>query len=467
MERINRNRKKTKVMLVFPPFSQPVASKKRCLVPLGIAYIGAHLREKGHEVKLLDCVVEGYHDERVSGNKRTFGLSPLKINREIAEFEPDILGVSCLMTVQEQNALNVLKTAKIHNPHVHTVIGGCHASVFYKRLKKNPLIDTVVVGEGEKAFEEIIDKRRKGVIKRCPMDINKIPPPARDLLPIEKYLEINMPENIFSPNKRVTQMVTSRGCPFHCVFCATTNFHGKWRGTKAEKVIQEAEGLVDNYNIDEINIIDENLVFDKNRTKEIMKGFKKLDIAWSNPGGIWIQGLDNELLTLMKEAGCYQLTFPVESSNPKILKEVIRKPLDIKVVKPLVKHSHKIGIDIHAFFVCGFPQQSKQDMINDFNYAKEVGFDSASFHIITPLPGSEIYEKYKDKVDLKNIDYTKATLPHPELSPEEIEDLVKEFNIKFNKSYFWRHPMKFMKKYVGTSMKKYSIWDLPKMFERQ
>jgi len=456
-----------KVMLIFPPFVQPSQSKKRCMVPLGIAYIGAYLRENGIDVKLLDCVVEGYDQEQEVGQgQKRFGLSFDEIGERITEYNPDFVGVSCLMTTQRNNALKVCEIAKQVNSKIHTVMGGCHPSVFSKETLAEKSVDTVVVGEGEQAMLEVVRQRKKGIIQKQPIDINTLPFPARDLLPMERYLKINMPENIFSPYNRVTQIVTSRGCPFKCVFCATTNFHGKWRGRTAKSVIDEVRLLKEKYDVEEINIIDENLVFDKQRTLEIMKGFMPLNIAWSNPGGIWVDGLDREVLAFMKSAGCYQLTFPVETTNIKILHDVINKPLHVDKVKPLVDYCHLLNIDVHAFFVCGFPEQTKQDMINDFEYAKNVNFDSASFHIITPLPGSRIYEEYKDIVDLNKINYIKVTIPHPEIPDTELEQLVHSFNVKFNKRLLWKHPYKFLKKYVGTSIKKFSIFDVNKMFQR-
>jgi len=435
-------------MLIQPPFTQPIESKKRCLVPLGLAYIAGYLRKYGIEVEILDCVVEGYDFDIINNGKRTFGMSNYNIETTIKKFNPDFVGVSCLMTSQRHNMINVCKIVKNINKKIHTVVGGCHPSVFPEECLKSEFIDSVVVGEGEKSMLDIIEGKKEGIVTNKPINIDKIPWPARDLLPMNKYLKINMPENIFSPYKKVTQMVSSRGCPFNCVFCATTNFHGKWRGRNPCDIFEEAKMLKEKYGIEEINFTDENLVMNRERTIKLMFKLSELNVAWSNPGGIWVDGLDRYVLDLMKKAGCYQLTFPVETFDKYILKNVINKPLKVERVKDLVKHCHKIGIDVHAFFVCGFPEQTKDIMESDFKLAKKTGFDSASFHIITPLPGSRIYEDYKDKINLDNINYIKATIPHPELNKEELEKLVNNFNINFNKNYKWKHPYKFFKKYV-------------------
>ena len=443
-----------RVLLINPPFSQPKESKKRCMIPLGLAYIASYLRKHDIDVKILDCVVEGYNNDIVKNGIRTFGLSDTDIKYAIYDYEPDFVGVSCLMTVQRHNAFNVCRLAKEVNHKIITVIGGCHPSAFPKETLKNQYIDVVVIGEGEQAMLDIVQKNERGIIRKKIIDINSIPWPARDLLPIDKYFRINMPENIFSPNKRVIQVLTSRGCPFSCVFCSTTNLHGKWRGRDEMDVFREIEYLVDEYGVDEINFVDENLVMDRKRIERIMDGLSTLDISWSNPGGIWIDGLDEKLLEKMKRAGCYQLTFPVESINKEILKKVIHKPLKVDRVENLVRYCHKLGIDVHVFFVEGFPEQTKVDMMNDFEYAKRVGFDSASFHIITPLPGSRLYTQYKDIVDLDNINYIHSTIPHPTMTPLEIEDLVNSFNVNFNKNWKWKHPLKFIKKYMWIPFRK-------------
>jgi len=443
--------KMVKVLLINPPFEQPITSKRRCLVPLGLAYIAAYLRSHGVEVKIFDCVMEGYgagHCEHPEG-RIVHGVTYAGIKGVIEDYMPDFVGVSCMMlSAHRYTGVEVCRVAKEVNSNIQTVVGGAHASTFSSELIQNKYVDHVVVGEGEAAMLDIVRGDISGIVQYSTLDIDEIPWPARDLLPIEEYLDIDMPEDIFSPNHRVTQVLTSRGCPFNCVFCSTTNVHGLWRGRDPINVLDEIDHLIDMYRVDEINFLDENLVLQKSRTLQLMEGLIGKGVAWSNPGGILIDGLDEKLLEVMKKAGCYKLTFPVETSNKDILKNVIDKPLKIDRVPRLVKKCHKLGIDVHAFFVCGFPQQSKDDMIRDYRFAKKCGFDSASFHILTPLPGSRLWEEYKDVVDVDTMNYITASIPHPTMSADEIGELVNSFNVKFNKSYKWRHPFKWYKKYV-------------------
>ena len=219
--------------------------------------------------------------------------------------------------------------------------------------------------------------------------------------------------------------------------------------------------------MEELDIIDSNLVVDKRWVKELLVGLKEIAICWANPGGMWIGGLDDELLHLMKESGCYQLSLAIESSTPRILKDVINKPTNLDSVEPIVKTCKKIGIDLHAFFVCGFPEQSRDEIMNDYRFAKKMGFTSASFNIICPLPGSKIYKKYKDILTFDKVDLRKGSIPHPEISSEEMEKLIDGFNKKFNSSLAFRNPRAFVKKYVATAVRKHSFDLTRKLFNRQ
>ena len=455
-----------KVLLIMPPFTQSMKAMKRCIVPLGLAYIAAVLEENGIVTKILDCMVEGYYnDVRENDNRITYGLSDSEIKERIKEYSPDFVGVSCLMSAQAHNAHRMCSLAKEVDLKIQTVMGGCHPSAFAEKMLEDVNINHVAVGEGEQSMLDIVLGRKEGVVKSAPIDINRLPMPARHLVPMEKYIKINMPTSTFSPHKRVTQIETSRGCPFKCVFCAATNFWGKWRGRDADKVLDEIQFLKTRYKIEELDILDSNLTVNRKRLVKILEGLEEIGIAWANPGGIWVGGLDTELLNLMKQSGCYQLSFAIESSTPKILSDVIKKPLKLDTVKPLVEHCQKIGIDLHAFFVSGFPEETVEEMKNDYRFAKAMNFTSASFNIVNPIPGSELYEKYP--VDFSQIELRNSTIPHPEISSVELEKLIAGFNKRFNSSLIYRNPRMFFKKYVETALRKKSFGFVARMFGRQ
>jgi len=397
----------------------------------------------------------------------TYGLSTDDIKSRIKSFMPDYVGVSVLISRQADNAYNMCKLAKEVNPNIQTIVGGCHPSVLPNEVLSDSNVDHVVVGDGEKAILDIVKGDAGGLVHGGVVDVKQIPWPARHLFPMEKYFKINMPTSVYSPHDRVTQIEFTRSCPFNCCFCATTQFRGKYQKREVNDCLNEVRFLKENLGIEELDIIDSNVIVDKKWTMELLKGIKDIGISWANPGGLWVGGLDDELLYLMKESGCYQISLAIESSTPRILKEIINKPSSLDMVEPIVKTCKKIGIDLHAFFVTGFPEQTKDEMINDFKFAKKMNFTSASFNIICPLPGSRIYDKYKDILAFEDVELRKSSIPHPEMSKKEIENLIDGFNIRFNRSLFYRNPKMFIKKYISTVIRKPSLSFIKKIFGRQ
>ncbi|MBN2406682.1 MAG: B12-binding domain-containing radical SAM protein [Elusimicrobia bacterium] len=463
---MSENNNKAKCMLIMPAFTQSKKAMKRCLFPLGLGYLAAVLEKEGIDVCVLDCIVEGYNTEvSHDDGEITFGLQDDEIKKRIREYNPDFVGVSCLLSRQAHNAHRVCGIAKDVNKSIRTIMGGCHPSALPEAVIADPNVDNVVIGEGEGAILAIVKGERSGMVRSDDISLEKLPWPARHLLPMEKYIGINMPTSVFSPSNRVTQIEFTRSCPFNCSFCATTQFRAGYRKREVNDCLAEVKFLKNKYRIEELDIIDSNFIVDKVWVKQLLTGLKELGISWANPGGIWVGGLDEEMLHLMKESGCYQLSLAVESSTPRILKDIINKPTKLDMVKPVVDICRKIGIDLHAFFICGFPEQTREEMNNDYRFAKEMGFTSASFNIISPLPGSRIYEKYMSEFD--DIDLRKASIPHPDMSRGDIEKLVEKFNRSFNSSLIYRNPAMFFKKYVSTLLRKPSFNLLKKLFNRQ
>jgi radical SAM superfamily enzyme YgiQ (UPF0313 family) len=458
-----------KVMLIAPPFTQSKKAMKRCIFPLGIGYLASVLEKSGCNVKVLDCVVEGYDIETIKVNGEiTFGLTPSDICTAISEFNPDFVGVSCLMSRQSENAHHVCELAKNVNPDIITIMGGTHVSALAEYVIKDKNVDYALIGDAEETIIDIIEgKNKKGIVRCKPVDINKLPYLARHLFSMGKYIDINMPTSCFSPYRRVTQIETTRGCPFNCCFCATSRFKGKYQARDVDNVLDEIRLLKEEYHIEELDIIDSNFILNKGRTLKLLKGIKEIGIAWTNGGGIWVGGLDEDLIKAIKESGCYQLSLAIESSSPRILKDIIDKPTNIDMVEPVVKLCKKYKIDLHAFFILGFPEQTIEEMRNDYKFALKMGFSSASFNIISPLAGSRIYDQYKDKITFDKIDLRKSSIPHPEISAEELEEMVHNFNKKFNSSLFYRNPKIFVKKYIYTLLRKKSLNFMFKMFNRQ
>jgi len=178
----------------------------------------------------------------------------------------------------------------------------------------------------------------------------------------------------------------------------------------------------------------------KQRAIEILEGIKDFGLMWCIPQGIAVWALDEELLDKMKESGCYQLTFAIESGNQEVLSKIIKKPLDLRRIKPLVKKSHELGIKTHAFCICGLPGETIKQMYETYNFIEDCGFDSASFFAATPLVGSELMKICKEKgylrqeINCTDMLYKVGNISTPDFKAEEIQAIVESFNKDYNKN---------------------------------
>ena len=253
-------------MLIFPPVVFSAESPKQIMPPLGIAYLGAYLRND-YEVKLLDAALEGYSFERpVADGFKCYGLSPSQIKQAVKDFSPDVVGISCLYSSQFEIVADICKNIKTISKHIITVCGGTHPS-FLPEACLNACIslDFIVIGEGEKTFKLLLqclnqDKSYhdiegiafmdKGKVRVNPKkdfieDMDSIPYPARDILNLEKYFKIDLPMGLISRRSPSMNMITSRGCPYLCSFCSSSVYWGRnYRPRSAENVLDEMASAI-------------------------------------------------------------------------------------------------------------------------------------------------------------------------------------------------------------------------------
>lgn len=477
-------RKINKILLISPPYTLMKGRIKRAVPPLGLAYIAAVLEKNGYTVKIIDAALEGFYaEEQVNKNHYRYGLTYSELIQHMQQFKPDIVGVSCLFSPQFQNLQLVCKAAKEYNPDIITMAGGEHPSVFSKEiLEQDKNIDFIVIGEGENTVLELVKCvesgrdysildglafRQNGQAGVNPksnfiLDIDSIPFPARHLLNMNKYLEINLPQATTPLRKPNTFMITSRGCSGHCVFCATTKHWGnRYRTRSPENVIEEIKFLKDTYKIKELHFLDDNLTLNKKRAIGIFSKLKELnlDIKWCTPQGVAAWTLDEELLKVLKESGCYELTLAVESGDEKVLKNIIRKPGNIEHIKNIVKIMKRLKIATSAFFVSGFPGETKEDIKKTFTLADELELDHAMFLIASPLPGTELYDICKEKkyltneYDYNNIEYAACYINTKDFTSAEIDKMVSRKYVTYHFNILFRNPKVFFKRYIWFFLK--------------
>jgi len=459
--------KNLKVLLINPPNSVPKNSDFviNIFQPLGLAYVAATLQQHKINVEILDALAQGFDQEHFFKQKKIIGLDYKTIKEKIVASEPDIVGISVPFSFQSGEAHQMAKIVKSINPQILVIAGGSHATIQPEELLANNYIDYVVRGEGEYVMLDIVNNLNKGLsINKLPglsyknnigkiihnprplpiIELDKLPFPSRSLLPMDKYFQAaktgRVIEGMLSFGDRRTSLITSRGCPFSCTFCSVhLTMTRVWRGRSPENVMAEIKECVEKYGIKYFDILDDNFTLDPARAKNICRLIikSKLKIKWSTPNGIRADKVDEELILLMKKAGCIQVKVAPESGSPEVLKNIIKKQLDLDKVKSVVSLCKKHHLSIEAFFVVGFPQETIIDIKKTISFARELrhlGCDYCYFFIATPYFGTEMYADAvahgylnKSKYNLNKILTTsnKSLTNSPNYSHRQLFSLLK------------------------------------------
>jgi anaerobic magnesium-protoporphyrin IX monomethyl ester cyclase len=343
-----------RICLINPPRIQPKSwGKPSVFQPMDIAYVAA-LLEKQHQVRIIDAAGEGWRILEDDGSKYRQGLKNEEIDARIRQWIPNVIVVTVPFSGWWKTASDVALTAKSISADITTVLIGLHPSVRPADCLANSNIDFVVVGEPELTVLELVGLFEQGNMaglrkidgigfrtngkfvitapRTVIQDLDSLPFPARHLLPMDEYFaavrEAPLRGEIRKP---WTIVITSRGCPYGCVFCSIHNVMGKtWRGRSPENVVDEIEQLVHTYHIKQIDFNDDNMTIDKKRMENICDLIvkKRLDFEWYAPNGVRADTLDENLLKKMKESGCKKLRIAPESGVQRVVDQIIKKNLD-------------------------------------------------------------------------------------------------------------------------------------------
>ncbi|MBU2574755.1 MAG: B12-binding domain-containing radical SAM protein [Elusimicrobia bacterium] len=440
-------------------------------VPLGLLYVSAALRQAGRgEIMLVDARVQNLNHKELSAR--------------LKDFSPDVAGISGLSTeAQEVHELAglVKKTAA----GCKVVVGGPYATTSPEAVIQDPHIDFAVIGEGERTICELV-----GALERAspvsgidglafknegePVvnprlttidEIDSIPYPAWDLIEAENYFNLwaRHSENPFPASDRIVPVFTSRGCPFGCIYCHNI-FGKKLRLRSVRNVIREIEFLIERYGAGEIEIVDDIFNLDLARAKQICDEIisRGLNIKLSFPNGLRIDRMDEELLVKLKKAGTHLIFYAIESASPKVQKQIM-KNIDLEKAARIVRQTARQGIVTGGFFMLGFPDETKEEMLETIRFAKELPFHLASFFYVTPRPNTPIQALLKKKgVDLEKIpllDYFRFSSNYSAVPDEELQRLIKRAN-----SEFYRRPSQLLRLWKALPNKKYILKALLRAF---
>ena len=377
-----------RVLLISTPYPR----EENPLPPLSLTYLAGALEREGIDVQIMDFLVTRYH--------------PQKLRQKLAEYHPQLVGITCV-TMNSSLATRILKVCKSFDPGIVTVMGGPHASFTAEEtLRRASWVDIIAIGEGETTLVELsrvvastndyakvagiafVDGGR--VIKTAPRppleDLDQLPMPARHLLPLVRYQALGVPCSI----------TTSRGCPYGCIFCSAHQMFGrKVRFRSPGLVVDEIERLYRDSGFSQINIVDDTFTVNYSHASQVCEEILRRDlkISWSTYARV--DNVTEELMALMRRAGCDTVLFGIESSDENILK-TINKGITPEDIRRGVRIASGAGFRILTSFILGLPGESPDTIRKTMAFADELNKNwgaEYAFHILAPLPGSELYEK--------------------------------------------------------------------------
>lgn len=405
----------TDMLFIFPPTTvadrygkADVGDAGGDLPPLGISYCASYLREKGYGVGILDCCA--------------IGASFDEIVAVIREKNPLCLGISST-TYALPTSIKLSKRIREEFPDKVIILGGAHANaVPTDAMEHYDCFDVVVYGEGEITSGVLIEELRKknwdrkaflndfatlgsiqglvfkqdGKIVKTPerpiiTDLDVLPLPARDLLPVEKYIPL--------PNqyKRtpIAHMVVIRGCPYICSFCDQANT--KARTTSPKRAVEEITNLVRDFGVREISFWDDTMTYNKKWINEFCDLLiaSKVDVIWSCYAAI--RTMSPEILRKMKQAGCWNIFFGIETGHPELMRNIDadRKNVDAEYIHKVVKWTKDAGIEVRGSFMIALPGETPELAKKNIDFAISLDPEYAQFSITTPFPGTHLYDQIK------------------------------------------------------------------------
>lgn len=364
------------------------------LLPVSLVYLAGYMEKQGYTVRIFDGQVETMTDQT--------------INRVITDFRPDVLGITC-MTPMVIETRKVAAVAKATDPELMVVVGGIHPSILPDDMIRDENIDVIVRGEGEITFHELLQAwpdsdlksidgltfRDNGQVVHTPDralldDLDILPLPARHLVDYEGYHQV--PDAVFAEPLR--EILTSRGCPFQCIFCSARFISGyKYRYHSPTRVLEEVDLLVNRYRARQIAVLDDNFVVDRQRTIDICEGLMRKGyhkkVVWTTAARA--DQVDFELMKLMKQAGFRLLSFGVETGSSRLLK-MIKKGENMEQIRTAVEAAHRAGLKVRGTLILGLPTETREESLATIRWAQELRLDFAKFSLATPYPGTVLYE---------------------------------------------------------------------------
>jgi anaerobic magnesium-protoporphyrin IX monomethyl ester cyclase len=363
--------------------------------PLGLLYIAAALRQDGHTVSVLDAEAEGAENHRALFEKASVR-------------HPDFIGIT-FTTPMLASAADAVRSVKKVLPNIPVAIGGPHATAEPAATLQVTGADFATIGEGEETAGELVARLSRGepldgcrgivlrsgtsIIEnaRRPFikELDALPFPARDLLKIGLYKHASSERR--RDNPFYTNIISSRGCPFKCIFCGSAAVFGSiLRFRSPSRVVDEMEECMRAHRIGIFGFADDTLTVRKSHVLTICEEILRrgIDPLWMAQARV--DTVDEEILGAMKRAGCEEIHFGYESGSQEVL-ATIKKGITVEQSMMATRLARNAGMKIHGYFMIGNVGETKETARQTITLAKKLNPDTAQFTIAQPFPGTEFY----------------------------------------------------------------------------
>lgn len=450
----------TRLLLVVLPYivksdgnTKKKAVRSFLAFPYGVLTIASYIKRSSRNqpiVKILDLNIPHLQD------------TDDYFREEVEKFKPDIVGFSMSYDISFKWLKSCSQSVKQLSPNAITVAGGPAITVAYREvLEEAEQLDALCYGEGELALLRLVESAEPlQQLDRAPWitpaklnnsafspstvyeDLDKVVDVDYQLVDVAAYSmkEAFSPFVKFHEGAKQFFIVTSRGCPFKCVFCAEPSFHGaNMRYADVDLVVNHVKHLIDNYGLTVLTIYDDQLLMNKPRAKDLFTKLASLNIRIEMPNGVTLSYIDQELAYLMRRAGVDTIFLAIESGSKRVLHEIIKKPLAFDRVKPTVKLLQDNDIFTTAFFVIGLPGETPTERMMNRDFIVDVGIDWSFFNYATPLRGSELFKTCKENgwiaekyLALGEIDMTDYVITAPGMDAEQIKQDMFLMNLDVN-----------------------------------
>ncbi len=468
------------VLLINPPQSYYTQSQGfSAYFPLGLLYIAATIRDIC-KVEIYDCLIQDFTVEQ-RDDITLYGAPSDKIRDCLLRVRPDVVGITVPFTAQYENAVMVSRICREVLPDAMIVMGGPDPSVRYRGILLDGHCDYCAIGEGEFSFRDFITAVssgtdpggipgiaciRNGAVVFSPRefitDLDSLPLPAYDLIDCKLYVRSpHLYKNRSYIHNNSISIITSRGCPYSCVFCSIHLHMGrKFRFHSADYVLHHLRYCIEHLGIRTFHFDDDNISLNRERFETILDGIisERMNIRWDTPNGTRADTLDSGLLKKIVRSGCRQLTLAFESGSQRVLDDVIQKKTSLAKMVQVAEMCHTHKILTNAFYVIGFPGETVAEMRETTSLALELlkRYEILpNLFVATPLYGTVLYNTCIEKGYIRGNpspeELAKSTqifgeplISTESFTPEDVSSVLRDYraSLKRELAFFaLKHPL--------------------------